>query len=81
MPAQLGRWLAGQVIHGVGDQPENTRPVPVTDSGVTVFNVAFSEWISTDDKRSFHEITAHVFDELAIVTRAADGATETTTSS
>lgn len=38
-------------------------------SGSTVFRVAFSQWTSEGEQRSFDELAADVFDELRAVTR------------
>ncbi len=66
--AGLAETLAG-ALRGRGvDEPAATL---AAESGVTVFGVAFAQWIRTDEFRSLSDIMTQVFDELVSLTRPA----------
>ena len=64
--------LATVLAHALGargvDEPAATL---AAQSGVTVFGVAFTQWIREGEERSFAEITADVLGELLTVTGQA----------
>ena len=66
--ADLAESLTGALrARGVGDP----TAALAAHSGVTVFNVAFSQWVTPGEARSFHEIQARTMEELvAVITTA-----------